>query len=131
MAYRYSQVKGNINAGSLADAIVNSLEVYTEELEEDIQEAGKRIAQETAEELRQSSQQRSGDYAKGWKSKKRTKTKSGYVVYNETNYQLTHLLEKGHAKRNGGRTKAFKHIEPAEQHAIEKFEKAVEEAIKG
>lgn len=44
---------------------------------------------------------------------------NGYSVYNKKNYQLTHLLEKGHQLRRGGRTygnvKAFEHIAPVNE----------------
>ena len=52
-------------------------------------------------------------YSKGW-TKKITKHRlySEAVVYNKTQGHLTHLLEFGHAKRNGGRARAFPHIAP-------------------
>lgn len=47
-------------------------------------------------------------------------------------YRLTHLLEHGHALRNGSRTKAFPHIifgeELAERRMFELSEKAVQDA---
>ena len=43
--------------------------------------------------------------------------------------RLTHLLEYGHAKRNGGRTRAFAHWEPAEREAIDDFMKELREAL--
>ncbi len=46
-------------------------------------------------------------------------------------YRLTHLLEDGHAKRDGGRTKAMPHIQKHEQDAVQEFERRVEEVIKG
>ena len=46
-------------------------------------------------------------------------------------YQLVHLLEKGHAKRGGGRTKAQLHIAPAEQNAVKQLESNIKRALGG
>ena len=46
-------------------------------------------------------------------------------------YQLAHLLEKGHAKRGGGRTKAVPHIAPAEESAVKQLESDIKKAIGG
>lgn len=52
------------------------------------------------------------------------------VIYaKDPHYRLTHLLEFGHAKVNGGRTTAFSHWEPAEREAIDDFVKELREAI--
>ena len=68
-------------------------------------------------------------YNKGWavrKDKKAIKKGLLAIVYNKDHYRLTHLLEKGHAKTNGGRTRAFPHIAPVE----EKSERLLLENIK-
>ena len=73
---------------------------------------------------------RPGKYAKGW----RVKAEGGaaghlYIIHNATDYQLTHLLEKGHALRQGGRSPAIVHIQPVEQAAIKDFEEAIRRFI--
>lgn len=72
------------------------------------------------------------NYNRGWTVRKdKGKIKSGLlaIVQNQTYYRLTHLLEKGHAKTNGGRTRAFPHIAPveekAEQHLLENIKKGI------
>ena len=52
------------------------------------------------------------------------------VVHSKDRYQLTHLLEKGHAKRGGGRVAARPHIAPAEQEGVELLQSLIEKALK-
>ena len=58
----------------------------------------------------------SGLYRKGWRMK--TYTENGVKavkVYNETCYQLTHLLEFGHLAKNGKFIQPVPHIKQAEE----------------
>ena len=62
------------------------------------------------------------EYNSGWTMKKEKKGKTTKaIVHNKTKYQLTHLLEKGHAKTNGGRTRAFPHIAPVAEDAEDRL----------
>ena len=47
-----------------------------------------------------------------------------------SDYRLSHLLEKGHALRNGGRTRGTHFIQNASDPILEAYEKAIEEVIK-
>ena len=58
----------------------------------------------------------SGLYRKGWRIKTYTENGMKAVkVYNETCYQLTHLLEFGHLTKNGKFVKPVPHIKQAEE----------------
>lgn len=52
------------------------------------------------------------------------------VKHSKNRYQLAHLLEKGHAKRGGGRVAGRPHIAPAEQAGIEQLQSIIEKALK-
>lgn len=113
--------KGN----DLADEIMKCLQKYTEEVVEALEKTEKELADEAVRMLKQTSPKKSGKYARSW-----TQTKRGTkrIVHNRR-YQLTHLLEKGHAKRNGGRVAARVHIAPVEQRiskeAVERFKRVL------
>lgn len=111
----------------LANAIVKELNAYDKNVVKSMQRATRKVANETVKELRSTSPINTGAYAAGWKVKKEG---TGYRVYNSTNYQLTHLLEFGHAKVNGGRVPPVKvHIKPAELKAIEELEMEIKKAV--
>lgn len=113
----------------IASEITKALSEYTSEVEEKLDEIKADVADETVAYLKANSPTgRRGKYAKGWSKKKDGKS---YVIHNATNAGLTHLTEKGHAKRNGGRTKAQPHISTAEEMAIKKFENKIERVIRG
>ncbi|MFT9267005.1 HK97 gp10 family phage protein [Oenococcus sp.] len=109
---------GAIKVDGLADTIVGALQEYTSEVEEKLQVAELETAKEGVSELKNGGgyKERTGSYTKGWSQKKQGR---GRVIYNRTDYQLTHLLEFGHATRNGGRTRAFPHIKPVDDHVAE------------
>lgn len=103
----------------LSIQIAKILEEYGQKVAENVDEIAAEVAQEAIVELKQTSPKKRGKYAKGWRKRK---LKSGrWVVYNFKYGNLTHLLEYGHVKRNGGRTRAFPHIKQAELNMIKKF----------
>lgn len=130
-----------IQLNQLSDEIIKSLEAYNDDVAEKIDRIVEETSKELRDELKKTSprykgdepekKKRAGKYARSWKLKRISDKKgnSVFVVHN-TQYQLTHLLENGHLKRNGDRTKAIPHIKPAEDKFTEIFLKKVEEVFK-
>lgn len=121
-----------IKPENLTQSLKNYLEKYVEDISETVEETSNQIGKEARDELKQTSPKRTGKYAKGWTVKKDKKNKNYYTVkvWNKTDYQLTHLLEFGHATRNGGRTKAIPHIRPVEEKYKQEFEKELKAKIR-
>lgn len=109
------------------------LDEYESNLSENLQEAIKEVSKAGAKAVKGNASASfggSGNYASGWKSKLETgRTATQGYIYNAKVPGLPHLLEHGHALRNGGRYSGVTHIAPVESTIIDKFEKAVKEAI--
>lgn len=97
----------------------NLLDEYSEELGDALEVCIDRIAKETVQKLKSSSPRGKSakHYADGWTSKKERGRIRTTIVYNKTKPGLTHLLENGHAKVNGGRVDGITHIKPVEEWA--------------
>ena len=117
----------------LATELATALSDYSEEVTQGVMKAIDEESKEAVKELRDQSPKLTGDYAKGWTSKDTYKGKYSKIntIHNKTDYQLTHLLEYGHVKRNGGRVATIPHIKPVETRAIENFTRKVESAADG
>lgn len=108
-----------VSIDGLAGAIVAAVDEYTADVIAAIPAVLDATAKETLTDLRARSPKLTGSYAKGWRVKKAVGGNGGQsrVIYNKTDYQITHLLELGHAKASGGRVSAIPHIAPvAEAH---------------
>lgn len=118
----------------ITDQINAVLKQYTGDVMDAVDKAVDVCSKGILKEIRDESPRRTGRYAKGWRCKiiNQGRGKRSARVYNETDYQLTHLLEKPHRKRGGkGQTDPHPHIAPAEEKWQQKFEQMCEEACKG
>ena len=122
-----------VSIDELADAINEGLEEYAELATADMKQAVKKSAKAVKDQINGSAPVRTGRYAKSWKVKTTAESSTSLeqTVYSPNRYMLSHLLEKGHAKRGGGRVRAIPHIAPAEEMGIEMFEGLIEKALKG
>ena len=120
-----------ITVDRLSDEIMDALEEYREMTDEVVQTAVDTVSKETKKIVQAGSPVQTGGYQKGWAVKK-TSAKAGQVsitVYNRKQPGLTHLLEKGHAKRGGGRVAGQPHIAPAEQYAVSELENKIKRGL--
>jgi hypothetical protein len=120
-----------VNADDLAAAISGALEEYSDAVSEEVQKAEDEIAKGCKKNLEADSPDGATHaYKKGWRVTVTENTRlSKHVVIHNKEYRLTHLLENGHAKVSGGRTRAFPHIKKNEEKANAEFEERVREAI--
>ena len=120
-----------ITVDRLSDEIMDALEEYREMTDEVVQTAVDTVSKETKKLVQAGSPVQTGGYQKGWAVKK-TSAKAGQVsitVYNRKKPGLTHLLEKGHAKRGGVRVAGQPHIAPAEQYAVSELENKIKRGL--
>ena len=139
-----------VTVDNLSSAIMKALTEYKSDIDDDVKDLSDKNTKQARDELKSISPkakkkvylrrfssgdsdiQFPGSYAKSWSMKNGDKAKDVYskVVYNRKYYRLTHLLEFGHATRNGGHTKAIPHIRKTEDKYREKFKQELEQRIR-
>lgn len=128
--------KVTITPDKLRDAIEEELTLYHKDVDERLRDVTRksmadlvRKTKATAPVGKRGSFRKNiaGDF-RGLKNTRRTINATWYVK--APDYRLTHLLVHGHAKKNGGRTKADPFLQNALDEVLPAYEQAVEEALK-
>lgn len=121
---------GNVVASEIGEAIVSAVREYTEEVSAGIAQEVDATAKVLLRDIKDGSPQKYGRYKKGWRIRKTdTASRTRRTIHN-TEYQLVHLLEKGHAKRGGGRVAAIPHIAPACDRNFPVLEQNIERIVR-
>lgn len=111
-----------VSIDNFAKELTNIVENYQKDTTDEIKEAVNVISKQCKDNIRNGAPHKDSDYKKSWSIRR----KNGMYDFTATvyarspHYRLTHLLEKGHVKKNPytgkvlGRVQAFPHIAPAE-----------------
>lgn len=131
---RNINVKDFCSVDEFYQTITDILNEYCLDITEETKKNVDKVSKECNEEIKRhiTFKQPTGKYVKSFRIKKSyedkfNKRNTWYVTNGQ--YRLTHLLEKGHAKVNGGRTRAFPHIKYGEEIAKKRMEELTKEAI--
>ena len=122
---------GSIDIDDLADEIMEGLMEYADLATDTVKKAVKKAGNTVKKEIQATAPSDTRKYKKSFKVTKRKETSNALevTVHSKDRYQLTHLLEKGHAKRGGGRVSAIPHIAPAEEKGIRKLTEEIERGL--
>ena len=119
-------------SSNLATALNDALQEYEDLAVQDMKQAVTDTAKEVKADIATRAPKRTSAYKKSWTVKKTSEsaTSISVVVHSKNKYQLAHLLEFGHAKRGGGRTRAHPHIEPAQVAGEKTLADKIERSLK-
>lgn len=124
----------SITPDKLAGAIKEELTIYHEDVNEGLRGVTRKHMADLVRKTRATAPNRTGDYRKhiagDFRGLKRGRRKISALWYVKAPfYRLTHLLVKGHATKDGGRTKADPFLENALAEELPAFEADVKEVI--
>lgn len=124
-----------VNIDDLTDAINRELTIYSHEVTEIIKDEANSHMKELVKKTKETAPvgNRNKHYRDNISSKKTSDNDRGatYTWYVKgSDYRLSHLLENGHATKDGGRVEGTHFIEKASEPILADFEKKVEEAIR-
>jgi len=123
----------NVQIDNLASEVMKGLMEYKDLVTSDMKVVVRKAGRSVKKDIQANAPKKTGAYSKSWKvsTTKETSESLELTVHSPKKYQLAHLLEKGHAKRGGGRTKAVPHIAPAEESSVKQLESDIKKAIGG
>lgn len=126
-------MSSSIKIEDLAKAVQEELENYIDVTYDQMSEAVKDAGQTVVKEISANAPRNTGKYADSWVAEEtgRTTRSVTVTVHSPTQYRIAHLLEKGHAKRGGGRVEGRPHIEPAERKGEKQLEENLRKALEG
>ena len=116
---------------NLADEIMKGLKEYATIADTAMKKAVRKTAASVKKEISSNPPKDTGAYAKSWATKKVSENSHSMTisVHSKNRYQIAHLLEHGHAKRNGGRVSGKPHIAPAEQNGVDLLETLIKKEM--
>lgn len=121
----------DINIDELAAEVMAELQEYAELVDTEVKKAVRKTASQVKKEVSENAPKDKGKYGKSWAAKKVSENSHSLqmIVYSKDRYQLAHLLEKGHAKRGGGRVDGKPHIVPAEKNGEVLLESLIKKGL--
>jgi len=125
----------SIGTDQLGEALTKELSLYSENVINGVKKEAKKSMAQLVNETKATAPvgKRSRHYRDSIKSKKGSEDDRSvsYIWYVDgPDYRLSHLLENGHATRNGGRVAGTHFIKNASDPILKQYLKAVEEVIK-
>lgn len=126
-----------VSIDNMASAIMRELETYANATGEVVSKTIDEVGKATAKEVKKNAEAKfgQGKYSRSWKYSRQNLHSSskfaGVVHANEDGYRLAHLLENGHAMRQGGRFEGRPHIKPAEEWMEKELPSAIQKNIEG
>lgn len=122
-----------INPNDLTLTISAMLSEYADDVVEDVKEAVDDVAKEAQKIVKSKAPVKTGKYKRSIKVRTsyESLTELRKTIYSNGNSGLTHLLENGHAKVNGGRTRAFPHWKYGDEYIKKELPKRIQKKIGG
>ena len=120
-----------IDVDDLADEVMKGLQEYSTLATDTMKKAVRKAGNTVKKEIKENAPERTGKYKDSFKVTRRKETANvlEITVHSKDRYQLAHLLEKGHAKRCGGRVSAIPHIAPAEEKGVRQLTTEIERGL--
>lgn len=122
-----------INPNDLTLTISAMLSDYADDVIEDVKATVDDVAKEAQKIVKSKAPVKTGKYKRSIKVKTsyESLTELRKTIYSNGNSGLTHLLENGHAKVNGGRTRAFPHWKYGDEYIKKELPKRIQKKIGG